>query len=451
MNAMNHDFADAGAANLTRRGRYFHYDIMVDGVRARGSTKCVDPAEAAIVAQRIKTRMLKAAAQRREAGDPVDAKFDAIALSCWTAIRSKLRTSGERPSASNIRRLYARVVRAFGPDTMGSQITFETFVRVRDRLLTEPPTRKRGRPRKSGAGGLSPCSVNKILSTALRILDFGATRMGLSLPDRPLPPHTDLLLTTTPRSRYLREGPEQERLLSRLPEDLADIVRFVLEMGLRWNEVASLRWEDVDTVEESIRVYLKGRGHDPIPHTVFLSDAALEILDRRRSQAQSQYVFTTTTRGDARFEEIVYRAGSLVPWTHNRMDRIFSKALAEAGIPDFSFHDLRRTAARRLWLDSNIEIAAAFLGHKDTATTLHYLGLRPSDVHAAQRHRALQKARREAEIREAIDAGRPAPALEDSRITRIRAHFALEEHLAELRRGQGTQRHAGHAEAARAA
>jgi integrase len=439
MNAMNHhEFTKA--LNLVLRGRYWHYDIMVDGVRERGSTKCTDLAEAARLVQKKKERMLRAAAERRDAGDPVDAPLDAIADACWKAVRSTMRTSGERPSMRARRREFLRVVLAFGPATMGSAMDYHKFVEVRDRLLSEPaPARKRGRPRKSGGKGMTPTSVNNLMKVAIRVLNFGATRMGLSLPDRPLPPYSDLMLAVTARSRYLREGPEQERLLARLKEDLADIVRFVLESGLRWNEVAAVGWEDVDTIEESIRVYLKGRGHDQIPHTVFLSDVALEILDRRRARAQSQYVFTTEAEGDCRFDDIFYAKGAQVPYTYNRMHREFSTALDLAGIEDFGFHDLRRTAARRLWLDSNIEIAAAFLGHKDTKTTLHYLGLTPSDVHAAQRQRALQHARRQAEIRKAIEAGQPVPEFEDKRIARIRAQFVLEERLAEARRERRQQ------------
>ncbi|MBR0777292.1 tyrosine-type recombinase/integrase [Bradyrhizobium diazoefficiens] len=437
MNAMNHDFAATGALNTLLRGRFYHYDIMVDGVRWRGSTKCTVFAEALIVTQRIKDRLLREAAARREAGPPVDATFDAIADACWKSIKCALRTSGERPSMRARRREFLRVVLAFGPQTMGSQLDYHAFVEVRDRLLTEPaPARKRGRPRKSGGKGMTPKSVGNLMKTAMRILAFGATRMGLSLPNRPLPPYTDLLPVVTPRSRYLREGSEQQRLLALLDPDLAEIVLFALETGLRWNELAGLTWDDVDMVEESIRVYLKGRGHDEVPHTVFLSETALQILDRRRAGAQSQHVFTTKAEGDCRFDDIFYAKGSQVPYTYNRMHRSLSAALRQAGIEDFGFHDLRRTAARRLWLDSNIEVAAAFLGHKDTSTTLKYLGLTPSDVHAAQRQRALQQARRQAEIRKAIDEGRPVPELEDKRIVRIREQFLLEEKLAQARKAR---------------
>jgi len=439
MNAMNQNFDAVTALNVTLRGRFYHYDIMVDNVRERKSTKCTDLLEACRMAQDKKEQMMKAAAKRRAAGDPVDAPFDAIANGCWKAIKSTMRTTGERSSMRARRREYRRVVTAFGPELMGSQMDYDKFVEVRDRLLNEPaPVRKRGRPRK-GTKGLSPKSVNNLIAIAIRILNFGATRMGLSLPNRPLPPYHDLLLAETQRSRYLREGPEQERLLAHCGDDLSDLIRFALETGLRWNEIGSATWEAVDVVEESICIYIKGRGHDLIPHTVFLSRTALEILDRRRAKAQSEFIFTTEAEGDCRFDDFFYPKGAQVPFTYNRMHRQFSMALFLAGIDDFAFHDLRRTAARRLWLDSNLEIAAAFLGHKDTKTTLKYLGLTEADVKAAQRHRAAQQDRRRAEVRAAIDAGRPAPEFEDERIARIRAQFILEEKLADRRKAHGAE------------
>ncbi|UGX89926.1 hypothetical protein G6321_00003260 (plasmid) [Bradyrhizobium barranii subsp. barranii] len=93
-------------------------------------------------------------------------------------------------------------------------------------------------------------------------------------------------------------------------------------------------------------------------------------------------------------------------------------ALHLAGIEDFGFHDLRRTAARRLWLDVNLEIAAAFLDHKDTKTTLRNLGLTEADNKAAQRHRAIREARRRAEVDKAIRSGLPTPEFGDKRIAR---------------------------------
>jgi len=439
MNAMNH-FEATTAMNVALKGRYYHMDIMVDGERYRKSTKCTDLAEACRMAQAKKEKMLKAAAARRDAGVPVDAPLDTIAHACWKSLKPTLRTTGERSSMRARRREFRRVVTAFGPGLMASQMDYDKFIEVRDRLLEEPaPASKRGRPRKNKKGNMSPKSVNNLLKIALRLLNFGATRMGLALPNRPLPPYQDLLLAETQRSRYLREGPEQQRLLARCDDDLADLVLFALETGMRWNEIASLDWDFVDPVEESICVHVKGRGHDPIPHTIFLSKAALEVLDRRRARAQSEFVFTTKAENDCRFDEIFYPKGSEVPFTYNRMRRRFSVALHLAGIEDFTFHDLRRTAARRLWLDSNIEIASAFLGHKDTRTTLRYLGLTEADVKAAQRHRAAQQDRRRAEIRKALDAGLPAPEFDDERVRRIRAQFVLTEKLADRRKARDAE------------
>lgn len=426
--------ADSEPVNVSKKGKFYHYELMVEGQRERRSTKCTDRDKAIAKARKRKKEMLEEAARLREQDVAVDAKFDQAADKCWHAIKAKLRTTGERPSRAARRREFKRVVLLFGPATMCSAMTVDRFVEVRDWLLEEPaPENKRGRPRKGE--GLTPKSINNLLLVAMRILNYAADNMKLHLPDRPLPP-LDLLLDETPRARYLREGPEQVRLLEHCGQDLADVIEFALETGLRWNELAGLTWNDVDPLEESIRAYVKGKGHDPISHTVFLSEQALLILDRRRERAaESEFVFTTTAESNYAHGELDVEKGAQVPWTYNRMHRQFSAALEESDIADFGFHDLRRTAARRLWWDSNLEIAQAFLGHKDPKTTLKYLGITKADEKAAQHVRAKKQKERRDLVEAAIKKGLPTPeVIDDKRVQRIRAQFVLEKRLAERRK-----------------
>jgi len=66
MRALNHGFPYRCGADPIRRGRYIHYGSMVAGVRERGPTQSTCGVEASIAAQRIRRRMLKAAAKRRD-------------------------------------------------------------------------------------------------------------------------------------------------------------------------------------------------------------------------------------------------------------------------------------------------------------------------------------------------------------------------------------------------
>jgi integrase len=58
--------------------------------------------------------------------------------------------------------------------------------------------------------------------------------------------------------------------------------------------------------------------------------------------------------------------------------------LAEAGIADFRFHDLRHTAATRtLRVYRDLRTVQKMLGHKSIATTLRYTRSAIEDVRAA--------------------------------------------------------------------
>jgi integrase len=116
-------------------------------------------------------------------------------------------------------------------------------------------------------------------------------------------------------------------LASDHPQAKADIVRdyllFILFTGLRRQEAARLRWEDVDLKGRTLTV-TDTKNHQP--HTLPLSEFLLELLTGRHAQATSEYVFP----GDG--EE-----GYLVE-PRRQMEKV-----AASSEVSFTVHDLRRT------------------------------------------------------------------------------------------------------------
>lgn len=120
--------------------------------------------------------------------------------------------------------------------------------------------------------------------------------------------------------------PEFERLLSELPEHLADMARFSVATGLRQANVKGLEWRFVDL--ERAHAWIPATQHkNGRPHSVPLNAMAMDVL-RRREGLHPTYVFT-------------YK-GSPVS---NVYTKAFKAALARAGIEDFHWHDLRHTFA----------------------------------------------------------------------------------------------------------
>ncbi len=135
----------------------------------------------------------------------------------------------------------------------------------------------------------------------------------------------------------------------------------LLLTGARREEMARLRWDDVDFQWNSI--WIKDKVHEEgrkIPLTPYLS-ILLDSLPRR-----NEWVFSSPTAVNGRIVE------PRIP--HNR-------ALSFAGLPPLTLHGLRRTfASLAEWVEIPHGIVAQIMGHAPSATAeKHYIN-RPLEL-----------------------------------------------------------------------
>jgi len=119
---------------------------------------------------------------------------------------------------------------------------------------------------------------------------------------------------------------EADRLCKCCPEHLEPMVRFSLATGLRHNNVCRLRWSQVDLVNKRAWIHpdeAKTRKAIAVP----LNTDAVEVI---RSQLGKHDEFVFTYKGDP-----ILRSNTTA----------WKKALKEAKIADFRWHDLRHTWA----------------------------------------------------------------------------------------------------------
>ena len=169
--------------------------------------------------------------------------------------------------------------------------------------------------------------------------------------------HQRPLRVNNGRLRYLSLE-EMQRLLAVADGVLHPILIAALYTGLRRSELFRLTWQDVDFKRGLMRVLhtKNGEGRE-IPMTDILRDT-LQQLPRRLN---SDYVFPGKTG-------------------HGLVDirKRFNRALREAGIEAFVFHDLRHTFASHLVMAGvDLMTVKEFLGHKDIKMTLRYAHLAP--------------------------------------------------------------------------
>ena len=136
----------------------------------------------------------------------------------------------------------------------------------------------------------------------------------------------------------------------------------LLLTGTRREEMAGLRWEQVDFQWRSLRVADKvetetGRA---LPLTPYLANL-LAALPRR-----NEWVFSSPTAADGKLAEPRI--------AHN-------KALAVAGLPHVSLHGLRRSFGTLCeWVEMPSGVSAQIMGHKPSALAEKHYRRRPLDL-----------------------------------------------------------------------
>ena len=141
---------------------------------------------------------------------------------------------------------------------------------------------------------------------------------------------------------------------------IAAYLQGLLLTGARREELAGLRWVDVDFQWGSLTIKDKVEGERTIPLTPFLAHL-LAALPRR-----NEWVFSSTTAANGRIQEPRI--------AHN-------KALDAAGLPHVSLHGLRRSfGTLSEWVEMPAGVVAQIQGHKPSATAEKHYRRRPLDL-----------------------------------------------------------------------
>ncbi|WP_323012529.1 integrase family protein [Castellaniella sp.] len=155
-------------------------------------------------------------------------------------------------------------------------------------------------------------------------------------------------------------------------------LQVALLTGARREEVASLRWEDVDFQWKSLTIRDKVEGERTIGLTPYVA-ALLRDLQRRQAKPivhrldgqdkpaePSPWVFHSPTSATGRIQEPRI--------SHN-------KALQAAGLPHLTIHGLRRSFGTLAeWVECPAGITAQIMGHRPSAIAEKHYRRRPLDL-----------------------------------------------------------------------
>lgn len=244
-----------------------------------------------------------------------------------------------------------------------------------DAILEHCRSRRQGRLIHGRMVGAGPVTIGLDLSLLGTVLRSAHALTGRRLSDEAVRQAREALTPTgmigkSRERNRVASREEIERLCShweandRQELPLAEFVRFAAVTGMRREEIARLRWEDLD--ERAGLILVRDRkdprrkvGNDQRVPLLF---GALEIALRQP------------------------RNGDLIfPLRPESVSTLFPRACKAAGIVGLRFHDLRHTAITRMFeRKMSIEEVAMISGHRSWAMLRRYTHLRPEDL--AQRY-----------------------------------------------------------------
>lgn len=328
------------------RSPYYQFDFWIRKERFHGSTRCTS--------ERAAQRFIDKLVARINSGEDIkpEITLDDACQAYWKDTGRHLR------SAYDVDYQLANLCSMIGGNKLVSRIRvkdFRAFIAKRRETV-------------------SNASVNRELQLAKRVWRHVKSDHAISEIE------WGELMLEEPKER-VRElnAKEEQRLFDKLPESLMPIVEFAILTGQRKSAVIGLRWDKINWREGEATIINKGGGN----HTFPLSPAAVQLILEQPQVDECPFVFTYVCERPApkRKDRPARAKGKRYPFSEGGWARKWYKALKDAGVSDFRFHDLRHTTATRIMRASgNLKAVSGLLGHTDIRTSSRYAHVQKEDL-----------------------------------------------------------------------
>jgi integrase len=151
---------------------------------------------------------------------------------------------------------------------------------------------------------------------------------------------------------------------------IASYLQILLLTGARRNELATLKWADVDIQWHTANIRDKEEGSRTIPLTPYVELLINNLLrittDKGGKVTKNIYVFTSPTAKSGRLTE---------------PRKAHQQVIEASGIPSLSIHGLRRSFGTLAeWTECPAGISAQIMGHKPSAIAEKHYRKRPIDL-----------------------------------------------------------------------
>lgn len=218
--------------------------------------------------------------------------------------------------------------------------------------------------------GIHPKTINNQLTVLHRCLVV-AVEWGENIQI----PHMRFLKVPAPKFRFLSEKDIQRLLTHSQSELWRTVILLAVRTGLRYSELAGLRWCDVD---------LRAR-------QLCVRQAFVEKHMGTPKNGRTRYVPIAQDAYDAlsvlpKDAEFVFHMGQGKPIIYETAYSILERICKRANLPRISWHVLRHTFASHLVArGGSLQAIQELLGHATLSMTLRYAHLAPSALHSTIR------------------------------------------------------------------
>lgn len=364
----------------------YQFDFVIKGHRSHGSTGCTSRREAeryeAVERDKVKA-FLKAQARSK-----VSLAINDVADRFWMAEAQHFAEADA--TMTNL----ARLVEYFGRATPLTDIDHvKTTAMVAWRRGQRVSRRgKRTKAQEEALPLVSNATVNRSAVAVLRQLFTFAKTEGARFDHEPK--WKDLFLPE-PEER-VRELQDEElaSINASMRDDYAPFIAFALSTGLRFREIVTLRWSEVNFgTKQIVRL---GKGGRRV--VVEITSTVRKIIFPLQGQ-HPDFVFSYVAMyGNKRLGRV---RGQRYPLTINGAKTAWQRLRSNAGLKDFRFHDFRHDFGTKVLRESggNFKLAQKALNHRDIKSTLRYAHVLREDVAEVMERVAVSRLKSRAAIR----------------------------------------------------
>ncbi len=334
-------------ANIYKRGDIYWYQIRLDGLRYRGSTKTDNKKLAQQIANTIEADLV-----RKKFSMPV--KNNYIFLTAWEQYKKSLtninRTIKNKEFAAN------HFLPVF-KDKNISEITQSDIKEYQIKRRLEVLSLPKNQLKKESE--INFRWINLEISTLHHFFNFCIEKELIEKN----PAAGVKKLNELSRLKTLSDSDIGKLIGSATNKLTRDLITFLIYTGCRKGEALNLKWDDVDLQNDVIAIKGTKTKYD---RYIPISKPLKELLSHINKIQDCLYVFNKNGAKLGDFK------------------KSFHTACKNAGFKDMHIHDLRHVFASKMVMDgTSLYITGSLLGHRTTQMTKRYAHLKPETLKKA--------------------------------------------------------------------